>query len=95
VQISIPPESLRPLVEQCVGEAVARLEQVKATLPAKRLAYSEAEAAELLGLNRWQLRDLRRRGEITASRMVGNRYAYEHETLVAFLKSRRLAPSGE
>ena len=94
MNISIPPDSLRPLIMQCLGEALAELERVKASSPSgPRLCYSEAEAAQMLGLARHQLRDLRRRQEISASRLVGQRVAYLHEDLIGFLKSRRFEPA--
>jgi hypothetical protein len=82
-------EMLRPVIQLVVAEVLAALEADRATLP-DRLAYSEAEAARLLGLHQHQLRDERRRGRIAASRIVGGRIAYRREDLAAYLLERRL-----
>jgi len=50
------------------------------------------EAARMLGLNSWQLRDLRLRGEITPSRLTGKRVRYTKEDLTNFLRERRQQP---
>jgi hypothetical protein len=82
-------EALRPLVRAIVAEAVAELEKDRATLP-DRLAFSEAEAAALLGLHAHQLRDERRRGKISASEIVGKRIRYLRSDLLQYLAARRL-----
>lgn len=86
---SIDPEALRPLVEQVVRVAIERLEAVKGDLDPDRLAYSEPEAAALLGLNTHQLRDERGRGRITASLVVGRRVRYLRSDLIAYLMRER------
>jgi hypothetical protein len=82
--LAIDPEALRPLIEAVVEKTVARLEETRAMLP-DRLAFSELEAARLIGLNPHQLRDERRRGRIKASEIVGGRIRYQREDLVAYL----------
>jgi hypothetical protein len=72
-----------------VLETVAALEQDRARL-GDRLAYSEPEAARLLGLAPHQLRDERLRGRISASQVVGKRIRYTREDLTAYLMSRRV-----
>jgi hypothetical protein len=83
--LTLPPDALRPLVEQIVTEVLARLDQARATLPADRLAYSEPEAARLLGMQRHQLRDERLRGRIQASKIVGKQVRYLPQDLTNYL----------
>jgi hypothetical protein len=71
-----------------VREALAQLEAARAAVP-ERLAYSEQEAARLIGLEPHQLRDERRRGRISASTVVGKRIRYTRDDLVNYLMSRR------
>jgi hypothetical protein len=86
--LSLSAEALRPLIAEVVEQTLARLEAAKAAVP-ERLAYSEPEAAALLGLEPHQLRDERRRGRITASQVVGRRVRYLREDLVNYLMTRR------
>ncbi|MBS0208721.1 MAG: helix-turn-helix domain-containing protein [Planctomycetes bacterium] len=86
-EIKIDQNELRPIVELVTREVLAGL---KLNQPAvERLAYSEAEAARLLGINRHVLRDERRRNRIQASRIVGNRIRYSHDDLTAYLAKNR------
>jgi hypothetical protein len=87
VSLNLDPEDLRPLIETVVAATVARLEDDRAKLNG-RLAYSEAEAAELLGLEERQLAYERRRGRIQASTIVGRRVRYTKEHLLAYLAAR-------
>jgi len=57
------------------------------TMPAGRLALSEAEASMSLGVPRHVLRDARRRGEVSA-RKVGKSYRYTREGLLDYLDNR-------
>ena len=79
--------ALRPLIERIVGTV---LEQIRSDLSAAgdRLAYSEPEAAALLGVHRHVLRDARLRGELSGCR-VGKGIRYERDELLRFLRSRR------
>jgi hypothetical protein len=86
--LEIPPEALAPIIRQAVAEALAAAEADRAKLNGK-LAYSEAEAAELLGLEPSCLRDERLRGRIQASAIVGRCIRYMHEDLVNYLLGRR------
>jgi hypothetical protein len=88
LSINLDPEALTPLVEMVVQTTLARLEAVRTALDGK-LAYSEEEAARLLGLEPHVLRDERRRGKITASKIVGRRIRYLREDLTAYLLGRR------
>ncbi len=88
VSLQIDPESLRPVIEQAVEAALARVEEARAIAGAK-LCYSEAEAAAMLELQPHQLRDERLRGRINASSIVCRRIRYMREDLVNYLISRR------
>jgi hypothetical protein len=87
--MQIDGAALRPLIAEVVREVLAQLKDAEAALPPDKLAFTEAEAARLLGLNPWQLRDERRRGRITASAIVGNRIRYSRADLLAYLADRR------
>jgi hypothetical protein len=91
VNINLDPETLRPLVAEVVRQVLEQLDADRAKLDGPRLAYSEEEAARLLGLEPHCLRDERRRGRITASQIVGRRVRYIREDLVGYLQRRRIA----
>jgi hypothetical protein len=88
VHLAVSLDTLRPLVTEIVEECLARLEAAKGALPEK-MAYSEPEAAQLMGLNVHQLRDERLRGRISVSRVVGNKIRYLHADLVGYLTRNR------
>jgi hypothetical protein len=88
VNIQLDPDALRPLIQQVVAETVVQLEAERAQLNG-RLAYSEPEAAALLGLEPHVLRDERLRGNIVASAIVGRRIRYLRQDLMAYLLGRR------
>jgi hypothetical protein len=88
LSLNVDPEALRPLIAAVVAETLAQFKDAEARLPEK-LCYSESEAARLLGLNSWQLRDERRRGRIAASAIVGKRIRYARQDLIAYLTTRR------
>ena len=52
----------------------------------ERLGYTEAEAAELIGVAKHVLRDARYRSEISA-KLVGKKYIYTRESLIEYLRS--------
>ena len=81
--LTIDAEALRPLIKLIVAEALAEL-SASALGAGDQIAISEADAAKLLGLNRHQLRDARRRKEITCSR-IGRRVVYDRGELRAYL----------
>lgn len=91
--LAIDGDVLRPLVRQIVQEVAEALRDAEAAVPGSRLAYSEAEAARLLGLNQHVLRDERLRGRIEACRVVGGRIRYEPAALRGYLASRRMEKS--
>jgi hypothetical protein len=93
INLQLDPDVLKPLIEQLAVELLARLETERAKLEG-RIAYSEAEAARLLGLERHQLRDERLRDRIKASQIVGSRIRYLREDLVAYMLTRRWKKKG-
>ncbi len=76
-QITLSETCLAPLVEQIVRHVLAG--------QAGRVAYTEAEAAELLGVPAHVLRDARLRGEITGKRL-GKKVIYAADELRAFAR---------
>ncbi len=90
--LSIPTEALTPLIAAVVEQTLARLESARSAV-GERIAFSEPEAAPLIGLNPHQLRDQRRRGKIAASAIVGKRVRYMREDLVNYLLARRTSAS--
>lgn len=91
LRLHMPPDALRPLIEEVVAEVLARLETVRPTLDG-RLGFSEEEAARLLSLQPHVLRDERLRGRIRASHIVGRRVRYLREDLIGYLLQRRDTP---
>jgi hypothetical protein len=84
-ELRIDPADLRALVKEIVAQVTDELQQHQQMLKGK-LAVSEPEAAELLGLNPWQLRDVRLKGKIGHSRIVGNRVRYSIQDLMTYLR---------
>lgn len=84
-ELRIDPVELKGLVQEIVAQVVETLQQHQQLLNGK-LALSEPEAAELLGLHPWQLRDLRLAGKIGHSRIVGNKVRYTLQDLMAYLR---------
>jgi excisionase family DNA binding protein len=84
VNVQITADDLRPIVETVVAEVLAQRQAVEQKLD--RIGYTEAEAAELLGMPRHKLRDARLRGEITA-RKVGRGFLYSRQKLIEFAGS--------
>jgi hypothetical protein len=90
--VAIDPDQLRPLIQAVVEETIAAIEARRAALP-DRLAFSEPEAARLLGLHAHQLRDARLRGEIKACVATGKRIRYTRCALEQYLASRPWQPT--
>lgn len=81
----INSDELKPLVREIVQSVLAECDHLKSCLNGK-LAVNEPEAAAMLGLNPWQLRDLRLAGKITHTRIVGGRVRYTPEDLLEYLR---------
>jgi hypothetical protein len=88
--LRIDPTELRPLVQAVLAEVLTELERGRKLLNG-RLAISESEAADLLGLHSWQLRDLRLDAKISYSRIVGNKIRYTADDLLNYLRQRHEA----
>ena len=73
------------MVEQVVRAVLDELSGMNLLVHGK-LALTEEQAAELLGLNPWQLRDLRLAGKIGFTRIVGNRVRYTQADLLDYLR---------
>lgn len=81
--IQFDESNLRPLVRLAVAEALDRMEEERAKLQG-RLAFTEPEAAVLLGVKPHVLRDCRRRGELQGAK-VGSKIVYTRPDLLTFL----------
>ena len=88
MQVMIDPVELAPIIAATVSEVMARIRDDETAL-GDRLAFSEQEAARLLGLESHQLRDERLRGRIAASQIVGRRIRYRREDLIGYLARHR------
>lgn len=91
MKIEFETTELRPLVEAIVKEVIADPRQLVAPT-SSQLAFSEPEAAGLLGVKPHVLRDLRLRGEVEAS-VVGRRIVYQKDELIRFLNRNRWEPA--
>jgi len=83
-QLNLDPDELKPLISEVVNSILKAKEQGK-QLPEGKLAVSEPEAASFLGLNTWQLRDLRYRGGIRHRCILGGRIRYTLDDLQDYL----------
>ena len=88
INLQVDPEQLEPLLKKVVTETIVQLEADRAKLNDK-LAYSEPEAARLLGLQPHQLRDARLAGRIGCSQITGRRIRYTREDLLNYLAANR------
>lgn len=81
---------IKSTVQATVAEVMSQLEVDAAKLGAgSRVAYSEYEAAELMGLEFHQLRDERTRGRVKASVGPGRKIMYTRQDLLDYLAARR------
>jgi len=86
MEIRLDVDDLTPLIQRIAAEVVAELSR---TLPGDdRMAYSEPEAADMLGLRPHVLADERRRGRIGYARIVGGRIRYTRDHLTRYLAQR-------
>ena len=88
MQVTFAEDDLRPLVEAVVTECLARLADDEARIGDK-LAFSEDEAARLIGIESHVLRDARLRGNISASRIAGRRIRYQRQDILSYLNRNR------
>lgn len=83
--LQLTSDEIRPLVQEVVRAVLDEMDQLKHLVHGK-LALTEGQAAELLDLNSWQLRDLRLAGKIGFTRIVGNRVRYTLQDLLLYLR---------
>jgi len=78
---------MQTTVDPLLADVVAKVVKAILHLPTdNRLAYSEAEAATLIGVADYTLRDLRLQGQIRG-RKIGKRIFYSKDELITFLAS--------
>lgn len=76
---------LKPLIAEAVRDVLKEL--AGTPLTSGQLAFNEAQAAELIGLKKHQLRDARLRGQIRALRPPGTKnYLYTRGALLEFVE---------
>jgi hypothetical protein len=85
--LAVDVAMLQPLITDIVRQVLEHIDDIRATVP-DRVAFTEAEAAALLGLESHQLRDERIRGAVPAFMVTGGRVRYRREDLVAYLVAR-------
>ena len=86
-------ESLRPLLSEIVRDAVAGLATKQPATNDEPRVYTESQAAELLQLQKHNLREARKAGKIAFTRTVGRRIAYTKQDIDDFLKRERVEAS--
>jgi hypothetical protein len=76
---------LKPLLATFARELLA---EIDADAERGRLAFTEKQAAEAIGVPSWKLRDCRLRGELRG-RLVGRTMVYSRDELQRFLQETR------
>ena len=84
MKLLVDEADLAPVIEKTVIETLRRVEAHRSRMD-ERLAFTEAEAAVLVGLPRHSLRDARLRGEVEATK-VGRRILYRRDQLLKMLE---------
>lgn len=90
MNLTLDPSDLRPIVEAVVAQTLQAIRESADPIDGQRLAYSESEAAAVLGVRPHVLRDARLRGEITATK-IGGRIGYEVGELRNYLTRNRMS----
>jgi hypothetical protein len=88
MKLQFDDDDLEPLVVKIVAKVLAQREADDERFGG-RLAFTEPEAAALIGVKAHVLRDCRLRGELVASK-VGKRVMYSRDTLLKFLAANRI-----
>jgi hypothetical protein len=88
MRLQFDDADLEPLVAKVVAKVLAERDADTGRLGG-RLAFSEAEAAALLGVKPHVLRDCRLRGEIVGSK-IGKKVMYERTQLLELLERNRM-----
>jgi hypothetical protein len=81
-------QKLEKSFESIVLKAIAGLREFAPSHAHNRLAFSEPEAATLLGVRQHVVRDARLRGEIESTH-VGGRIAYTRHDLLKYLENQK------
>lgn len=89
MNLNLDSADLKPLVAAVVAEVLDAVRSTDATLGGERLAYTESEAAALLGCRPHVLRDARLRREIISTK-IGGRIGYEKRELESYLARNRM-----
>jgi hypothetical protein len=92
MRIELENSDLAPMVRRIVAQTLAELQNDGDRLD--KLAFTEPEAAALLSMEPWQLRDERRDGRIGASVGRGGKILYAKSDLLRYLESRRWQAKG-
>ena len=87
MQINLNDGDLEPLVTKVVAKVLAQREADGEKLGG-RLAFTEPEAAAMVGVRPHVLRDCQLRGEIVGSK-IGKRVMYSREQLLALMERNR------
>lgn len=87
LRLDLDADALRPLIRLIAAEVLAQLDCQRGR--DDRLAYSESEAAALLGLQTHQLRDQRLQGRLSYSRGPKGCVLYSRRDLLEYLADRR------
>jgi hypothetical protein len=87
MQINLDDADLEPLVTRVVAKVLAKREADGVKFGG-RLAFTEPEAAALIGVRPHVLRDCRLRGEIEGAK-IGKRIMYSREQLLALMERNR------
>lgn len=88
MKIEFDQSDLAPLIRQVAAAVVEEMRTDEQRVDG-RLAYREAEAAAVIGVQKHVLRDARLRGELVGSK-VGKAILYGRDELLAFLRRQRI-----
>src|SRR5262249_5666672 len=84
LSLQLDAEVLSPVIDAAVERALVRFAEAQQKLNGK-IAYSEAEAAALIGVEAHVLRDARREGDLPAFVIRGGRVRYLAKDLIAYV----------
>ena len=87
IPIQLTNEAFRPVVQEIVAEVLTHTAALQAG-PTDQIGYTQVEAAALIGVEWYALRDARLRGEVSA-RKVGRRLIYAREELERYVAEKQ------
>ena len=82
--MQIEQHELKTIADLVVASLEPKLEELRETMHGSQIAFSEKEAAELIGVTRHALSQARRQGRIQAGQ-VGKGYVYTRQQLLEFV----------